>query len=215
MLGIFSLNVQGLTGGIVQMINHGLSTGALFLLVGVMYERRHTRDISAFGGLAKPMPVFASVFAIVVLSSIGVPALNGFVGELLVLLGSFQRARWAAVTACAGVVLSAAYMLWMYRRVVLGPVENPENRGLIDLDWRERSVFVALLIPIFWIGLYPNPVLRRIEPSVLELLRVMDERTIVQESDGSDPSSGGEDAEGSSAPVPSPVTLPDAERELI
>jgi NADH-quinone oxidoreductase subunit M len=216
-LGIFSLNVHGLTGSIVQMLNHGLSTGALFLLVGFLYERRHTHEISAFGGLAKPMPVFASVFAIVVMSSIGVPALNGFVGEFLVLLGSFERNSFAAVVACLGIVLSAAYMLSMYRRVMLGPVENPENRGLIDLDWRERSIFVALLIPIFWIGLYPNPVLRRIEPSVLELLRQIDERTIVPPSVITEPSpeDGTPDGPPIRQPAPVPIPRPRPEAKLI
>jgi NADH-quinone oxidoreductase subunit M len=176
MLGVFSLNVQGMTGGVVQMLNHGLSTAALFLLVGVIYERRHTRQIADFGGLAKPMPVFAAILGVVVMSSIGLPGLNGFVGEFLILLGSFEADRRATAIAAIGIVLAAAYMLSMYRRVVFGPVHHPENRGLIDLDWRERTVFIALLLPIFWIGLYPNPVIRRVEPAVLEVLRHMDER---------------------------------------
>jgi NADH-quinone oxidoreductase subunit M len=180
LIGIFSLNVHGLTGAVVQLVNHGLTAGALLLLIGVMIERRQTRDIGAFGGLAKPMPVFGAIFGIVVMSSIGLPTLNGFVGNLLVLLGSFEAHRWVAVGACAGLALAAVYMLSLLRRVVLGPVENPENRGLIDLGWRERLVFLALLIPIFWIGLHPNPMLRRIEPSVLELLRQMDERRVVE-----------------------------------
>jgi NADH-quinone oxidoreductase subunit M len=176
MLGMFALNVHGLDGSILQMVNHGLSTGALFLLVGMIYERRHTREIDQFGGVARPMPVFAAMFGIVTMSSIGLPALNGFVGEFLILLGAFDRSALAATLATLGVVLAAAYMLWMYRRVFFGPVERPENRGLIDLSWRERGVVLAMLVPIVWIGIQPGPMLRRIEPAVIELLRVMQER---------------------------------------
>jgi NADH-quinone oxidoreductase subunit M len=177
MLGMFAMNVHGLNGSVLQMINHGLSTGALFLLVGMLYERRHTREISEFGGIAKPMPVFAALFGIVMMSSIGLPLLNGFVGEFLILLGTFLVNPWAAVIATSGVVLSAAYMLWMYRRVMFGPVENEENRGLMDLGVREKVVMVAMVVPIIWIGVYPNPLLRRIEPSVIELIRVVEART--------------------------------------
>jgi NADH-quinone oxidoreductase subunit M len=161
----------------LQMINHGLSTGALFLLVGMLYERRHTREISEFGGIAKPMPVFAAFFGLVTMSSIGLPMLNGFVGEFLILLGTFLVNPWAAVIATSGVVLAAAYMLWMYRRVMFGPVDNEENRGLMDLGVREKVVMVAMVLPIIWIGVYPNPLLRRIEPSVIELIRVVEART--------------------------------------
>jgi NADH-quinone oxidoreductase subunit M len=178
-LGIFTLSEHGLVGSVIQMLSHGLSSAALFLVVGALYERRHTHEIAAFGGLAKPMPVLAACFGITVMASIGLPALSGFVGEFLVLLGAFEVEPWAGIVACAGVVLAAAYMLPMYRRVVLGPVKNPENRGLIDLDWRERFIFLALIVPMFWIGLHPNPILRRVEPAVLELMRHMDERTMV------------------------------------
>jgi len=171
MLGMFAFNAQGLNGSVLQMVNHGLSTGALFILVGMLYERRHTRQISDFGGVARPMPVYAAFFGLVTMSSIGLPMLNGFVGEFLILLGAFLATPLAAVVATSGVVLAAAYMLWMFRRVMFGPVENPENRGLIDLDLREKAVMLALVIPILWIGIYPNTFLRRIEPSVLELLR--------------------------------------------
>jgi NADH-quinone oxidoreductase subunit M len=177
MLGMFALNVHGLNGSVLQMINHGLSTGALFLMVGMLYERRHTREISEFGGIAKPMPVFAAFFGVVTMSSIGLPMLNGFVGEFLILLGTFLVNPWAAAIATSGVVLAAAYMLWMYRRVMFGPVENEENRGLIDLGVREKVVMVAMVLPIIWIGVYPNPLLRRIEPSVIELIRVVEART--------------------------------------
>jgi NADH-quinone oxidoreductase subunit M len=177
MLGMFALNVEGLEGSVLQMVNHGLSTGALFLLVGMIYERRHTREIGHFGGIAKPMPVFAALFGIVTMSSIGLPGLNGFVGEFLILLGTFEASAWVAVLATFGVVLAAVYMLWMYRRVMFGPVENPENRGLIDLSLREKAVLVAMLVPIVWLGVHPETALRRLHPSVLELLRVMEERS--------------------------------------
>lgn len=183
MLGIFSLNVHGLNGGVLQMVNHGLSTGALFILVGMIYERRHTRQISDFGGIARPMPVFAAMFGIVTMSSIGLPMLNGFVGEFLILIGTFLVNPMAAVIATSGVILAAVYMLWMFRRVMFGPVENPENRGLIDLGLREKVVMLALVIPIIWIGVYPNPLLRRIEPSVIELIRQIEVRRGVAEAE--------------------------------
>ncbi len=173
-LGTFALNDEGLKGAVLQMVNHGLSTGALFLLVGMLYERRHTREISAFGGIAKPMPVYAAMFGIVTMSSIGLPMLNGFVGEYLILLGTFHASPWVGSAATLGVVLAAVYMLWMYRRVVFGPVEIPENRGLIDLDLREKLVMLALVIPIFWIGIYPQPLLMRLSAPVNEILRVME-----------------------------------------
>jgi NADH-quinone oxidoreductase subunit M len=179
MLGIFVFNVEGLAGGVLQMINHGISTGALFLLVGLIYERRHTREIADFGGVAKPMPVYAAFFGVVTMSSIGLPMLNGFVGEFLILLGVFLDSPLVAVVGTSGVVLAAAYMLWMYRRVMFGPVEHAENRSLIDLGLREKAVMVAMVIPIFWIGIYPEPFLRRIEPSVIELLRQVEERGAV------------------------------------
>jgi NADH-quinone oxidoreductase subunit M len=176
MLGMFALNVEGLEGSVLQMVNHGLSTGALFVLVGMLYERRHTRRISDFGGIARPMPVYAAFFGIVMMSSIGVPALNGFVGEFLILLGTFQASPVVAAAATLGVVLAAVYMLWMYRRVFFGPVEKPENRGLIDLDLREKAVLVAFLVPIFWIGVHPDPVLRRLDSAVIDLLQTMESR---------------------------------------
>jgi NADH-quinone oxidoreductase subunit M len=174
MLGMFALNEEGLEGSILQMVNHGLSTGALFLLVGMIYERRHTREIAAFGGLAKPMPAFAALFGIVAMSSIGLPALNGFVGEFLILVGTFLSSPWVASAAAFGVVLAAVYLLWMYRRVFFGPCENPENLGLIDLGLREKAILVAILVPIVWIGVYPNPFLARLDASVGDLLHQME-----------------------------------------
>jgi NADH-quinone oxidoreductase subunit M len=170
MLGMFALNVQGLSGSVLQMVNHGLSTGALFLLVGMLYERRHTRMIGDFGGVARPMPVYAACFGLVTMSSIGLPMLNGFVGEFLILIGTFLAWPVVAAVATSGVVLAAAYMLWMFRRVMFGPVDREENRGLIDLDLREKLVMVAMIVPIIWIGLYPEALLRRIEPSVIDLI---------------------------------------------
>jgi NADH-quinone oxidoreductase subunit M len=176
MLGIFALNEEGLEGAILQMVNHGLSTGALFLLVGMVYERRHTREIAAFGGIAKPMPVFALLFGIVAMSSIGLPGLNGFVGEFLILAGAFLASPWVGATASFGVVLAAAYLLWAYRRVFFGPVGEPENRSLMDLSFREMFVVLAMLIPIVWIGVAPSPFLRRLDASVGELLHQMEQK---------------------------------------
>jgi NADH-quinone oxidoreductase subunit M len=171
LLGMFTFNLEGLEGSVLQMVNHGLSSGALFLLVGMLYERRHTHRIDEFGGIAKPMPVFAAIFVIVAMSSIGLPLLNGFVGEFLILLGTFLVSPAVAVSATFGVVLAAVYMLWMLRRVLFGPVENPENRGLIDLSLREKVVLVAVLAPIVWIGVHPQTLLRRLDASAVELLR--------------------------------------------
>jgi NADH-quinone oxidoreductase subunit M len=172
---VFSDHAVG--GSVLQMVNHGLSTGALFLLVGMLYERRHTREIGDFGGVAKPMPVYAACFGIVTMSSIGLPALNGFVGEFLILLGTFLvHPLVVGVVATSGVVLAACYMLWMYRRVFFGPVEHAENRSLIDLSLRERLVMLALVVPIVWIGVYPETFLSRIRPAVVDLREHMRER---------------------------------------
>lgn len=179
MLGLFALNVQALEGSVMQMINHGVSTGALFLLVGMIYERRHTRMIEDFGGITKVMPVFTTIFMIVTLSSIGLPFTNGFVGEFLILLGTFKANMWYAVFAASGVILSACYMLWMFQRVFYGKCENPENQKLKDIDWREKIILLPLIILIFWIGIYPKPFLDRIEPSVKDLLNQMGNATTV------------------------------------
>jgi NADH-quinone oxidoreductase subunit M len=166
MLGMFALNPTGLKGSIIQQLNHGISTGALFLIVGVVYERRHTRMISEYGGLSNVMPVYAAVFMFMMLSSIGLPGLNGFVGEFLILQGIFVVSKaWAAVAA-TGIVLGAAYMLWLYQRTMFGSVENPKNEKLRDLNLREVATFVPLIIMAVWIGLYPKPFIDFLDTSV-------------------------------------------------
>ncbi len=165
-LGLFAFNVQGVEGAVYQMLNHGLSTGALFLLVGVVYERRHTRLISEYGGLWQQVPLYASIFLVVMLSSIGLPGLNGFVGEFLILLGAFKANIWAGGLAVSGVVLGAVYMLWMYQRVIFGPLKHAENKTLVDLSRREVVVFAPILALMLVMGLYPRPFLTRMEKSV-------------------------------------------------
>src|SRR3990172_7850200 len=165
MLGMFALTPVGITGSIVQQINHGISTGALFLIVGIVYERRHTREIAEYGGLSKVMPVYAALFMIMTLSSIGLPALNGFIGELLILQHIFTYSKLWAAFAASGVVLGAAYMLTLYQRTMFGKVENPKNERLPDLSHREFATFAPLLILAVWIGLYPAPFLRRPRPA--------------------------------------------------
>jgi NADH-quinone oxidoreductase subunit M len=178
-LGIFAITEEGMQGSVIQMINHGLSTGALFLLVGMIYDRRHTRMIRDFGGLARPMPVFATFFMIVMLSSIGLPGLNGFVGEFLILLGSFRSAflgsPWYAVTASAGVILAAVYLLWSYQRVFFGKNENPENRSLTDLTGREIAVLLPVVFFIVWIGVHPSTFLEKSAASTKSLIHRIEE----------------------------------------
>jgi NADH-quinone oxidoreductase subunit M len=170
MVGLFTLTPQGLVGGIIQMVNHGLSTGALFLLVGMIYERRHTRLIADFGGLWSVMPAFSALFLIVSLSSLGLPGLNGFVGEFLILVGAFQWSRPVAVVATSGIIFAAVYMLWMYQRVVFGPVTREENRRLQDLTGREWAVLLPVLALIVWIGVYPSAFTGLTEASVQALI---------------------------------------------
>jgi NADH-quinone oxidoreductase subunit M len=165
MLGIWALTEQSVAGAIVVMINHGISTGALFFLAGMLYERRHTRAIAEFGGLARVMPGFAAVLTIVSLSSIGLPGTNGFVGEFLVLLGTFRTHPVAAAVATTGVIFAAAYLLWALQRILFEPLAKEENRRLPDLSLREVLVLAPLLVMIVWIGVYPAPFLRRIEPA--------------------------------------------------
>ncbi len=159
-LGIFAMNQESIQGAIIQMVNHGLSTGALFFLVGVIYERTHTREISYYGGIAKVVPVYATVLMIASLSSIGLPGLNGFVGEFLILLGSFKssvlNSWWYTVFAASGVIFAAIYLLWMYQRVIFGEIKNDKLRSLTDMTKRELFIFASLLIFIVWIGIYPS-----------------------------------------------------------
>lgn len=174
MLGLFAINLQGIEGGILQMINHGISTGALFLVVGMIYERRHTRDMDSFGGLWKVMPVYAVLTLIVTLSSMGLPGLNGFVGEFTILLGAFGskvlNTPWFAALAAVGIILAAVYLLYMFQKLFLGPVDKEENRVLLDMNLREIVTLVPLLIFIFWIGLYPSPFFNLMEASVVKLV---------------------------------------------
>jgi len=171
MLGMFAFTVTGVEGSILQMINHGLSTGALFLIVGMIYERRHTRLIAEFGGLSSVMPIFAVFFMIFTLSSIGLPGLNGFVGEFLILLGTFEVHPWYAVIAASGVIFAAVYMLWMFQRVMFGKITNPKNLGLKDLSVREVFVLAPILVFVVWIGVYPNTFLKPMEPAVKEFIK--------------------------------------------
>jgi NADH-quinone oxidoreductase subunit M len=170
-LGIFALTPHGLSGSVLQQINHGISTGALFLIVGVLYERRHTRLISEFGGLATPMPNFAAIYLIISLSSLGMPLLNGFIGEFTILQGAFQVSKAWAAWGSLGVVLGAAYLLWLYQRVMFGPVTNAANERLPDLNLREYATLVPLVLLAFWIGIYPKPFFALIEKPVENIVK--------------------------------------------
>src|SRR3989454_4987831 len=173
MLGIWALTLQSVQGALLVMINHGISTGALFFLAGMLYERRHSRLIEAFGGIAKVVPMLAAVLTIVSLSSIGLPATNGFVGEFLVLLGVFQTHPVAATIAAGGVIVAAVYLLTALQRVIYNPLTQHENEKLTDLTPREGAVLVPLLVCILWIGIYPKPILRRMEPSARALIELI------------------------------------------
>ena len=170
-LGIFALTPNGLSGSVLQQINHGISTGALFLIVGVLYERRHTRMISDFGGLATPMPNFAAIYLIISLSSLGMPLLNGFIGEFTILQGAFQVNKAWAAWGVLGVILGAAYLLWLYQRVMFGPVTQPANEHLPDLNLRELATLVPLVFMAFWIGIYPKPFFALIDKPVENIVR--------------------------------------------
>jgi NADH-quinone oxidoreductase subunit M len=174
MLGLFALNLQGIQGAIYQMLNHGLSTGALFLIVGMIYERRHTRMIDDFGGLWKQLPIFSAFFLLVTLSSIGFPGLNGFVGEFLILLGAFKAVPIWAAWAATGVFLGAIYMLWMFRRVVFGPLDRAENQKLKDIGAREIAMLVPILTLILFMGIYPQPFLSRMKASAELVIQRVD-----------------------------------------
>jgi NADH-quinone oxidoreductase subunit M len=176
-LGLFALNEQGIQGGILQMVNHGLSTGALFLIVGMIYERRHTRAMDAFGGLWKVMPIYAALTLIVTLSSMGLPGLNGFVGEFTILLGSFGSdaigSAWFTGFAALGVILAAIYMLYMFQKLFLGPLDKDENKNLSDLSLREIVTLAPLIVLIFWIGLYPRPFFELMSPAVNQVVSAL------------------------------------------
>jgi NADH-quinone oxidoreductase subunit M len=199
MLGMFALNPMGIRGSVLQMINHGISTGALFLLVGMIYERRHTRMIADYGGLAKQMPMYAALFLIAALSSMGLPALNGFIGEFTILLGAANSTAFGtmayAVIAAIGIVLGAAYLLWLYQRVFWGPLDNPENQHVADVNRRELGMMLALVALMIWIGIYPKPLFDIIDKPVDYVVRKVDPTYF--------------DAK----PLPVPVTTPGAEPE--
>jgi len=169
-LGLFSLNAVGVSGAMYQMLNHGVSTGALFLLVGMIYERRHTREIAEFGGITKVMPLFAIVFMIITLSSIALPGTNGFVGEFMILLGTWKSSAWVAALAGTGVIFGAVYMLWMFQRVMFGPLKNPENKTLKDLSFREVIVLLPLVYAAIWMGVQPNFFFKKMDASVAHFL---------------------------------------------
>ena len=181
-LGIFALNTVAVQGAIIQMINHGLSTGALFLIVGMIYDRRHTRMIKDFGGIAKQLPVFTVMFMIATLASIGLPGLNGFIGEFLILNGSFfselYNNKVYAILAATGVILAAVYMLWMFQRVMFGPLEKEENKKLLDLNAREIGLLVPLMIFMFWIGIHPVNFTKYSENQVTELIIASKEKSM-------------------------------------
>ncbi len=168
-LGIFALNPAGISGSIIQQINHGISTGMLFLIVGVVYERRHTREISEYGGLLRVMPIFTLVFGIAMLSSMGMPPLNGFIGEITILSGAYQISLPWAFWGAVGIAIGAAYLLWLFQRTMLGEVKE-KNRKLMDLSWREIAVFAPLVIWAFWIGLNPQPYFRVLDRSVAQIV---------------------------------------------
>jgi NADH-quinone oxidoreductase subunit M len=175
-LGIFAFSAQGVTGGVLEMVNHGLTTGAIFFLVGVIWERRGTLRISELGGLQKPAPILAAIFLVVVMAAVGLPGLNGFVGEFLVLIGTFVAHRWWAVVATAGVVIAAVYLLWAYQQAFHGQPE-PEDNETRDLGWNERLIVAPLIVLIVALGVFPKPVLDRITPSVTSLVQHVDKST--------------------------------------
>jgi NADH-quinone oxidoreductase subunit M len=170
MLGIFALTEQSVQGAILVMVNHGISTGALFLLIGMIYERSHTRLIAAYGGITRAVPLFAAMLTFVSLSSIGLPGTNGFVGEFLVLLGSFRSEPFYALFATVGVILAAAYLLWAIQRILFNALDKPQNALLKDLNWRELGLLTPLVVTILWLGVYPAPILRRTQQSALAVI---------------------------------------------
>ena len=182
MLGIFALTVQSVQGALMVMINHGLSTGALFFLIGMIYERRHTRMIDAYGGIARAVPLFSAMLVFVSLSSIGVPGTNGFVGEFLVLLGSYRTYPVFAVIASTSVIIAAAYLLWAVQRILFNPLDKPENEHIPDLNRRELALLAPLIAGIIWLGVYPAPVLRRMQPAAEQFVRLVETRAAMPAS---------------------------------
>lgn len=182
MLGIFAMNQQGVDGGVLQMINHGISTGGLFLAIGMIYERRHTRLIGDFGGIAKVMPVYSVFFMIITFSSIGLPGTNGFIGELLILMGAFKASKLATAFAATGVILGAAYMLWMFQRVIFGKITNPANAKLKDLNIREVLTLLPMIVLVLWIGVYPKPFLKLAAASTAHLVEVVKGKAAIEAS---------------------------------
>jgi NADH-quinone oxidoreductase subunit M len=169
-MGLFAMTVQGVAGGIFQMISHGIVSAALFLCVGVIYDRMHTREIAAYGGLVNRMPVYAFVFMVFALANIGLPGTSGFVGEFLALIGTFRVNNWVATLATIGTILSAAYMLWLYRKVIFGRLEKPSLAAITDVGWREIVVLAPLVVLTIVFGLYPRPVLDISAVSVAQLI---------------------------------------------
>ncbi len=174
MLGIWAATLQSVQGALMIMIGHGLSTGALFLLIGMLYERRHTREIAAYGGLARVIPVFSLILVVTALASIGLPGLSGFVGEFLVLLGSFERHPWATGLATTGVIFAAAYLLWALQRILFNRLDNPANEHLKDLSPRELWVVLPLVAGMVWLGLYPKPVLDRMDTAAKRYIEIVE-----------------------------------------
>jgi NADH-quinone oxidoreductase subunit M len=172
-LGIFALNPLGLSGSVLQQINHGISTGALFLIVGVLYERRHTREIAEYGGISSVMPWYATITLIMFMSSLGLPLLNGFIGEFVILQGAYMESKAWAAWGVMGVILGAAYLLWLYQRVFFGPVNNPKNEKLADLSPREIVTFAPLVVLAFWIGIYPKPIFEILAPPVNKIVQTV------------------------------------------
>jgi NADH-quinone oxidoreductase subunit M len=180
MLGIFAMTVQSVQGALMVMINHGISTGALFFLIGMIYERRHTRLIESYGGIARAVPLFAALLTIVSLSSIGVPGTNGFVGEFLVLIGSFRTEPVLSVISATAVIFAAAYLLWAIQRILFNKLDKPENEHIPDLNRRELAVMLPLIAGIIWLGVYPQPVLRRMEGAAVKFVHHVEARAFNQ-----------------------------------
>jgi NADH-quinone oxidoreductase subunit M len=182
MLGIFAMTVESVQGALMVMIGHGVSTGALFFLIGMIYERKHSRLIADYGGIAKVVPIFATALTVVALSSIGLPGTNGFIGEFLVMVGAFQTVPWMTTISALGVILAAAYMLWAVQRILYNPLDKPANAALTDLNWRELTLLAPLLFLIIWMGVYPKPVLTRMEASVGHFVQQVEARAAAQQA---------------------------------